>query len=78
MDTDLETLSEQRSALECERLELERAIGQLRRLHLAALAGDAESEAADLESSIDSLLTRLGTVNAELAPLRPGPVPDRA
>jgi hypothetical protein len=35
------------------------------------------SEAADLESSINSLLTRLATVNAELAALRPGPAPDR-
>jgi hypothetical protein len=73
METDLNGLSEKRDALECERLELERAIGQQQRQHLAALAGEARSQAAELEESIDSLLTRLAAVNAEFAGLRAAP-----
>ena len=77
MDTDLDRLSEERDALECELLQLERAIGKQKRLHLAAVAGGAGPQAADLEGSIDSLLTRLAVVNAELAALRGVPAMGR-
>ena len=59
----------ERDALEGRLLQLERAV-EAERLRLIAQGSPVDPKAADLATSVEALLARLGQVNAQLAEMR--------